>query len=478
MDRRKFLKNSINSAKALSLLSLTGCAVLDRYFEIEKSDYSKEVLIFGGGISGLCSAYFLKRNGVPYRIFEGSSRIGGRVLSQRFPPPTGGIDLGARYVDSLDQDIVELIKEMNLDLEEAPMTKNAHFFCMNKDVVSYKSLFTSYASTIKVWNKEQARIHKLADQWAQVPEEKWIITELQAYDRISFGDILNDSKLDFKGRAIFKNWAEIHFQKKISDISYLEWLAHVEKLTLASKKMYLPNGMSQFVDILGQRVSGVIPNYNMQLESKLIEIVRSQDRWLCYIQTKEGIKKLSSPFVILALPFNQLKTIKGIENVFTNKDFREAIMQSQFKSHYRLVFKASQKSTKENGSYYFFESNKFKVEKEDSIFSVDIDAPADQSMVSALKSQMTTIFGVKDFEEINFYSWTQNPQINGSELKLTANALLAIKSAYQESWERMTLQLAGDYLISPGQANLNDCVKSAAMATKHITSLVQEKEWL
>ncbi|MBL7543539.1 MAG: FAD-dependent oxidoreductase [Bdellovibrionaceae bacterium] len=467
----------MNSAKAMSLLSLTGCAALDRYFEIEKSEYSKEVLVFGAGISGLCTAYFLKKNGVPYRVFEGSNRVGGRILSQRFPLPIGSIDLGARYIDSMDHDLSELVKDMNLELEEVPMGKDAYFFCMNKEIVTYKSLLTAHSATLKSWNRELARVRKLSDQLSQDPKNDAIIDEIQSYNRVSFADILNDSKLDFKGRFIFKNWTEMHLQKKIADISYLEWLYQLEKLTLASKKMFLPNGLTQFVDILSQRVSGVIPNYNLQLESKLLEIHRSQDSWVCHIQTKEGLKKLSSPFVVLALPFNQLKFIKGIENVFTNKEFRDSLNQAQFKTHYRVVFRSHQKSSKENGMYYFFETNRFHINKEDFVYTLDVDKAVDQTDVTVMKNQMSAVFGVKDFEEVNFYSWTQNPQINGSDLKVNSASLLTIKQAYLETWERMTLQLAGDYLISPENANLNDCVKTASNASRYLTQLILEKDW-
>lgn len=477
MNRRKFLKKSIVLTPQLAaLLSLTGCAALDRYFEIEKSDYSNEVLIFGAGISGLSTAYFLKRNEVPYRVFEGSQRIGGRILSQRFPNPIGAVEMGAQFVDSLDQDICELIKEMNLELEEVSAHKNALFFCMNKEIVTYRSILTSYSAALKGWNKEMGRIRKYFDQLSQFSVADYAATELLSYDKISFADILSDSKLDFKGRFIFTNWAEIHFQKKIVEISYLEWLLYLEKFTFGGKKMRLVGGMSQFIDILGQRVSGVIPNYNMQVHSKLVEIHRSKDKWICHIQTKEGLKKLSSPFVVLALPFNQLKSIKGIENVFTNKSFKEALMKAQFKSHYRVVLRASQKSTKENGNYFFIESGRIQVSKDESVYTVDLDQPIDNGNLALIKNQMSQLFGVKDFEEINTYSWSQNPFIWGSELKISSNLLLPIRSAYGEDWRQMTLQLAGDYLFAPEHSNLNDCVRTAKEAAKNLTALVLEKE--
>lgn len=70
------------SVKSISLATVasgafTGCAALDRYFEIEKYKFDKEVLIFGAGIAGLTTAYYLKKNKIPYRLFEASSRTGG-----------------------------------------------------------------------------------------------------------------------------------------------------------------------------------------------------------------------------------------------------------------------------------------------------------------------------------------------------------------------------------------------------------------
>ena len=343
-------------------------------------------------------------------------------------------------------------------------------------MVPFKTLVSNYPSILKAWNKEVVRVRKLTDQLPIEPRDDRLIADLETYDKIAFSDILNDSKLDFKGRFIFKNWAELQFQKKSTEISFLEWLYFLERFTMSGKKMYLPGGMSQFVDILGQRVSGVIPNYNLQVNTRLIEINRSKDKWLCTIQTKDGLKKLSAPFVVLALPFNQLKTIKGIENVFTNKEFKDALSTAQFKSHFRVVFKAKEKSTKENGTYYFFEPNKLQVIKDDFLYSIDTDQLIEVAGLAPIKNQIAQLFGIKDLEEINVYSWSQIPQINGSELKLGSNTLIPVKAAYFENWQHMSLQLVGDYLISPDHANLNDCVRSGLRASKNLTALVQEKE--
>ncbi|MEB8433892.1 FAD-dependent oxidoreductase [Cocleimonas sp. KMM 6892] len=43
-----------------------------------------EILIVGGGISGLHSAYQLQKEGIPFRLIEARERLGGRILSKNY----------------------------------------------------------------------------------------------------------------------------------------------------------------------------------------------------------------------------------------------------------------------------------------------------------------------------------------------------------------------------------------------------------
>ena len=46
-------------------------------------DNPRQVIVVGGGISGLVCAYRLKQLGVPVVLLEGSARVGGLVGSER-----------------------------------------------------------------------------------------------------------------------------------------------------------------------------------------------------------------------------------------------------------------------------------------------------------------------------------------------------------------------------------------------------------
>src|SRR5678815_5575476 len=43
----------------------------------------KPVAVIGAGITGLTAAFYLKRNGVPVTVYEGSGRVGGVIQSLR-----------------------------------------------------------------------------------------------------------------------------------------------------------------------------------------------------------------------------------------------------------------------------------------------------------------------------------------------------------------------------------------------------------
>lgn len=77
-------------------------------------------IIIGAGLSGLLTAYRLKKEGIPFKILEARSRIGGRintVLGESNTP----VELGATWFNSQHLHISALLKELNLNSFEQYM---------------------------------------------------------------------------------------------------------------------------------------------------------------------------------------------------------------------------------------------------------------------------------------------------------------------------------------------------------------------
>lgn len=108
-SRRDFLKTSLRGLGGLGVLSLgASCSTFDEYIFDKRQFSDEQVVIIGGGITGLYLAHKLRQIKTGYRIFEGSSYLGGRIRSN------DGLDYGASLFSHSDATLKKLIKEFNL----------------------------------------------------------------------------------------------------------------------------------------------------------------------------------------------------------------------------------------------------------------------------------------------------------------------------------------------------------------------------
>ncbi|MBN8536781.1 MAG: FAD-dependent oxidoreductase [Deltaproteobacteria bacterium] len=477
LSRRRFMKEAVGtSVKSISLATVasgafTGCAALDRYFEIEKYKFDKEVLIFGAGIAGLTTAYYLKKNKIPYRLFEASSRTGGRVMTQHTNEEDVYFDLGALEFDEYDKNVLDLLKELNLETDDRNSSsfKNSFGFINRQMVFPFKQLLDTEAGAFKSWNKELIRIKKAT---ADDESYEWLLDEkIMAYESLFLRDIFRDSALNQQSKLLLKSWAEFYFQKSESEITFLNWLMMLEKETLQNKKLKVKNGMEELTIHLTQRVGGVIPNYNLQLPAKLIEIQRSNENWLCQIQTKEGVKRISSPYVVMALPFTELKKVKGIENIFVSQDFLKLAKNCENKNTLSAVAQLKTKAIKKPkqlSQFVVIDKHTFKIRLEDNFAIFHFNTENEFNWFLNEKNLAFNFFNSKDFNFMSSIDWSKITYINGSQLSFKQKEAILLKKSLNADWSKSSLQLAGDYVISPFSSNLNDTIQSAINAVENI----------
>lgn len=101
MNRRHFIKQTTAASLTFALTPIACTAKLDT-----------EVLILGGGISGLYLAYQLEKAGKDYILLEGSERLGGRLFTREdLNRDVGGRGIGDRYIE-----IMKLVEDLNIEL--------------------------------------------------------------------------------------------------------------------------------------------------------------------------------------------------------------------------------------------------------------------------------------------------------------------------------------------------------------------------
>jgi monoamine oxidase len=107
VSRRHFLRTA---AAATAGVSLYGCA------PAALSLAGPRVVVVGGGLAGLTSAWYLRRAGIAAPVYEASDRIGGRTYTARdlFAPGTT-TELGGEFVNSSHADLLDLMVELGID---------------------------------------------------------------------------------------------------------------------------------------------------------------------------------------------------------------------------------------------------------------------------------------------------------------------------------------------------------------------------
>jgi hypothetical protein len=126
-SRRHFLKNSLISAAGASAYSLlSSCSSFDDYLFEDRYNFKDEVMIIGGGISGLYLAQQLRSNKTEFRLFEGSSVLGGRIKSN------DSSDFGPSFFSEKDRRVNKLLTD--LCLQKKPLEKD--FFYLDEGMQS------------------------------------------------------------------------------------------------------------------------------------------------------------------------------------------------------------------------------------------------------------------------------------------------------------------------------------------------------
>jgi protoporphyrinogen oxidase len=97
-----------------------------------------DIVVVGGGLSGLIFAHYAASRGFSVHILESSSRIGGAIHS--IPLPSGSFwELGAHTIYSSYMTIIDVLKACNLINKIIPHTSKGYYIHNNGKIVSILS---------------------------------------------------------------------------------------------------------------------------------------------------------------------------------------------------------------------------------------------------------------------------------------------------------------------------------------------------
>lgn len=342
LSRREFLKVS---ALGASSLALSSCASVDRFFLGDTRDLKNEVVILGGGAAGLAAAYELKKNKVPFRLFEGSSRLGGRVQSVRvFPEGGPTAELGAEFVDVTHVDVLSLAKELNLPLQELKSQAGleAHLFSFAGKTYRVKDLAEKMRGLQAPLRRLRTDLFR--DQDVILSYKNSLQYERSAYyDSLSLKDLLDSWKneVDPLLLQLIEVQAVNRFGVDAKEQSALHFIATLDaegSSLLSGRTVYrMDSGLSELTHILASRVSGVIPDYVVKMNYSLTEISEKKGEFSLVFAGPRGKEVYTTRNVICTLPFTKLRSVKGLEELEFSSLKKELISTQHYATHSKGV---------------------------------------------------------------------------------------------------------------------------------------------
>lgn len=340
--RREFLKASALSS---SVFALSSCTSMDRYFMGDSRNLKNEVLILGAGAAGLAAAFELKKKKVAFRIYEASSRVGGRVQSVSVFPQKGPMaELGAEFFDATHSDVLSLAKELNLPVTElkTPSDLEAHLFSFNNKNYRVKDLVPRLKTLQAPLRRVRSDLFR--DQDVVLTYRNSLQFERSLYyDTLSLKDLLDSwsTEVDPVVLELIKVQAVQRFGMDAQDQSALHFLSTLDaegSSLLSGRTTYrMDGGLTNMMQSLAGRVSGVIPNHIVRMNSQLVEVDIEENNFVFIFATTQGKEKITASQVICTLPFSKLREVRGIEKLQFSALKHETIKNQAYASHSKGV---------------------------------------------------------------------------------------------------------------------------------------------
>ena len=204
------------------LLTLT---ISLRFDCVYADDNIADVIIVGAGLSGLSSAYYLKKAGKTAVILEMSPHIGGRIRTASYADNTHA-EIGLEEFWE-NNPALEIIRELNIPLETSYTSFSSFYYQGNLYPFAHESNLEFLESVIsademksyKKWDQKMTELYKQLDR-------RPLASDLLALKDISFADwIKSTSGLSPKTQEFVRIETEPEYATSWQQISALDGIA-------------------------------------------------------------------------------------------------------------------------------------------------------------------------------------------------------------------------------------------------------------
>jgi monoamine oxidase len=329
LSRRQFLAKSALGLAGTLFAAGTACAG-------DPAVPEESIAIIGAGVAGLTAAFRLVQAGAKVELFEGSRRIGGRMFTQdRFIPPdlNGGnpmfCELGGELVDSNHKDLIELAKELGVQIQELKSgDSGVEYYYFEGKIRTDKELIPAFEPLGK----------QLAQDATELADKEGNYTEkAREFDHISLDDYLKSYKTKVEAWVLhlLDVAYEIEYGRATKEQSALNLIEYLSPDTAGGFKMYgdsdeskrIQGGSSRLIEALETAIARKVEIHTRHKLTAISKDARGKVRLT--FDTPDDRLELTFSKVICALPFTILREgcVAGINQLGLSDGKLKAIEQ-------------------------------------------------------------------------------------------------------------------------------------------------------
>jgi monoamine oxidase len=266
----------------------------------------KKVVIIGAGMAGLNAGYQLAKAGIKATVYEGSHRLGGRILTHYGDALQMGIhpEFGGDFIDSNHEDMLALAKEFDLELTD--MYAESKAANLIHETYFFDGRHISEEEIIREFKKIAPKIQKDAESLG----EDYDTPAALVFDKMTLKEYISALKCSQWLKDIFTAAYLAEFGLDTSEQSAINFLDMIDSDTSEGFKIFgdsdekyrIKEGNSKLIEHLSGKLEGSI-----HLKSMLTAISNKEGAYTLSFKDKEDVQ---ADYIIITIPFTMLRDVQ------------------------------------------------------------------------------------------------------------------------------------------------------------------------
>jgi monoamine oxidase len=279
----------------------------------------------GGGLAGLAAAWELRRRGIPVRVLEARTRLGGRIHTLRGYFAGGQYaDLGGEFVDVNHTTLLAYLKEMDVPVARVPKGREALFFNGQfKDADDIGEYGRGVEQDVERFEGQSEWLATLIPD----PRRPWKGLDPARIDRISLAEWMDRLDLLPFVKKYYTAWLSGCYATDLRDLSLLMYArdmkvyAHVPSEGILAYR--IAGGSDALATAFGARLGD-----SVELEAEVEAVEHDAAGVRVHYRRGGRARTVDGAYAVLAVPTTILRTIDVRPALSPQK--RESIKQMAY----------------------------------------------------------------------------------------------------------------------------------------------------